>query len=372
MKTGNPFIVLGYESPDYFCDRQFETDTLISAIQNQRHVTLISLRRMGKTGLIKHIFYQLQKRSDYYLIYIDILPTMNLGDFIKELSKGILSANKAKTSIINTLIHILGHLRPKISWDPVTGHPAIELDVSNHREAENTLEGLFEYLNNEHKNVVLAIDEFQQILHYPEKNIESLLRANIQKNRHVQLIFSGSQRNLLFSMFQDQSRPFYQSTQIMVLDSIDTETYKTFIIDKFKAGRKEISGELAAQILEWTRGHTYYVQYFCNRLYGLSAKTIKMAHVQQIASLILDENVIIYNNYRNLLTKQQFHLLTAIAKEDVVKMPMAKDFIFKYQLGAASSVKTTLDAVIKKELVIAGDCGYFILDVFFARWLQSI
>jgi len=43
MKVNNPFIVLGYESPEYFCDRQAETDTLFSAIENQRHVTLISL-----------------------------------------------------------------------------------------------------------------------------------------------------------------------------------------------------------------------------------------------------------------------------------------------------------------------------------------
>ena len=372
MKQINPFIVFGYESPEYFCDRRVETDTLISAVKNQRHVTLISLRRMGKTGLIKHVFFQLQNEPDFLLIYIDILPTMDLKDFIKELSKGILSANRSKAGIIEKMVKILSHLRPKISYDPATGKPAIELDISNYSEAEYTLDGLFTYLDNQNKQVVLAIDEFQQIVHYPEKNTEALLRSNMLKSRNVQLILSGSQQNLLFSMFQDSNRPFYQSTQIMTLNSIEKETYRIFIINKFKEGKKEISDELVDKILEWTLCHTYYVQYYCNRLYELSDRKVKMQDVQKVASLILEENVIVYNNYRNMLTIQQFNLLKAIAKEGVVNKPTAKDFIFKYRLGAASSVKTTLTALIKKEIVVAGNDGYFIPDLFFSRWLQTI
>ena len=73
-----------------------------------------------------------------------------------------------------------------------------------------------------------------------------------------------------------------------------------------------------------------------------------------------------------MLTKHQFNLLTAIAKENFVEKPTAKDFILKYQLGAASSVQATLNALIKKEIVVTGDSGYFILDVFFSRWLQTL
>ena len=54
----NPFLVYGYVSPKYFCDRQEDTQKLISALQNGRNVTLMSPRRMGKTGLIKNVFYE--------------------------------------------------------------------------------------------------------------------------------------------------------------------------------------------------------------------------------------------------------------------------------------------------------------------------
>ena len=51
-KITNPFVTGGYIGPDYFCDRQNETDLLLKAISSKRNLTLISLRRMGKTGLL--------------------------------------------------------------------------------------------------------------------------------------------------------------------------------------------------------------------------------------------------------------------------------------------------------------------------------
>lgn len=56
-KPQNPFLLTGYISPDYFCDREAETEKLISALCNGRNVTLVSPRRMGKTGLINRLLY---------------------------------------------------------------------------------------------------------------------------------------------------------------------------------------------------------------------------------------------------------------------------------------------------------------------------
>ena len=288
------------------------------------------------------------------------------------LSKSILEIEKPKSAIVDHILKLLSHLRPKISFDTITGQPTLEFDVTHTREAESTLEGLFDYLNKQNKKIIHAIDEFQQIVYYPEKNMESLLRSLIQKYNHIQCLFSGSQKNMLLSMFQDQSRPFYQSTQMMGLGKIDSDLYKIFIIEKFHSGNQNIDDDLLNKILDWTRGHTYYVQYFCNRLYSLHKQEITMTDIHEIATQIIDENTMVYNNYLKLLTRQQVNLLKAIAKEEIVTQPTAKDFLYTYQLGAASSVKTTLDALIKKEFIIPDETGYFILDVFFSRWLQNL
>ena len=54
----NPFIVGKYLSDRYFCDRLEETEFLRKQILNGRDVALISPRRIGKSGLIRHLFYQ--------------------------------------------------------------------------------------------------------------------------------------------------------------------------------------------------------------------------------------------------------------------------------------------------------------------------
>lgn len=53
MQPRNPFLVYGYANPRYFCDREAETRQMLSALENERNLTLIAPRRMGKTGLIK-------------------------------------------------------------------------------------------------------------------------------------------------------------------------------------------------------------------------------------------------------------------------------------------------------------------------------
>jgi len=67
-KTTNPFITSGYLEPDYFCNRQNETTRLLKAISSRRNVTLISMRRIGKTGLLKHVGYLLGKQKNSALL----------------------------------------------------------------------------------------------------------------------------------------------------------------------------------------------------------------------------------------------------------------------------------------------------------------
>lgn len=66
MKPNNPFLISGYYSPEYFCNREQETQTITDALYNGRNLTLIAPRRMGKTGLIKHVFPRLKEPAGRY------------------------------------------------------------------------------------------------------------------------------------------------------------------------------------------------------------------------------------------------------------------------------------------------------------------
>lgn len=90
LEIKNPFIYQGYVSPDYFCDRTEETEELMANLQNGRNTTLISPRRIGKTGLIKNAFYHIKEaEKDAICIYIDIFATKNQHDFVQVLGTAI-------------------------------------------------------------------------------------------------------------------------------------------------------------------------------------------------------------------------------------------------------------------------------------------
>jgi AAA+ ATPase superfamily predicted ATPase len=373
MKPVNPFLITGYISPDYFCDRYQETTTLLSALENQRNTTLFAARRIGKTGLIFHLSNALKKQKEVSFFYLDIMATATLNEFINQLGKAIIGRMDTKPEqMLSKVGKFFAALRPKITYDPLTGQPNVEFGIETEKEATQTIEQIFAYLQDQNKRVVIAIDEFQQILYYPQSNTEALLRAQIQKLTHVNFIFSGSHTHLLLSMFGNHSRPFYQSTQLMHLEKINSEEYSSFIEKHFNRAGREIKQKHIEDILEWTKGHTFYVQYVCNKLYGNGVKKINTTQMKEVLLSILKENEALYYNYRNLLTDTQWNLLKAIAKEDEVEMPTGKDFIKKYKLSAASSVKTALTALIEKQMVYEEKGKYFVYDIFLARWLERL
>lgn len=65
-------------------------------------------------------------------------------------------------------------------------------------------------------------------------------------------------------------------------------------------------------------------------------------------------------------------LVKAIAQEGCVKEVMAGDFIAKYRLRAASSVKSALNKLLDNELVYKTPAGYIIYDRMMAEWLRSL
>ncbi|MBX2894889.1 MAG: hypothetical protein KF763_05585 [Cyclobacteriaceae bacterium] len=368
MILRNPFLLKGYLDPDHFCDRGKETTALIGAITNGRSVTLISLRRMGKTGLIHHAFSML--KQEYDCVYVDILPTSNLAEFATAFGKAVLNQLESPyEKSIKQLMGIFRKFTPNLVIDPMTGQPSFEINVKTDKESESTLEDIFNYLKKRKKRVVIAIDEFQQVAEYPEKRTEALLRSHIQMLNHVEFIFSGSRKHLLTQMFTQASRPFYQSTELLFMDRIDKVAYSTFVQKHFTKHQKKVKPDKLETIFEWTRLHTFYVQLFCHKLFMQPEKEMTHEVLLRTIQDILAENETYYYGYKNLLTEQQWNLLKAIAHEKSISKINQKDFLNKYDLSA-SSVQRSIKALEERELIVQEPEGYRVYDVFFGLWMS--
>jgi AAA+ ATPase superfamily predicted ATPase len=371
MKPNNPFLISGYYSPEFFCDREQEAATILDALHNDRNLTLISPRRMGKTGLIRHVFYLLKEQNpDIVTLYLDIYATQSLGDFVRLLANTVLGKlDSAPQKALNRVSQFLRSCHPVITFEELTGLPIITIDVAP-TEEERTLKEIFDYLGSSEKRCYIAIDEFQQITEYPEAGVEALLRSYIQFLPNVSFIFAGSRQHVMQEMFTSSKKPFYQSTQLLTLDSIDQNKYAEFAIAHFDKNSVQLPRAVFDAIYEKFSGHTWYVQCLLNRLYGYN-RNVNMELVAYATAQITGEMSYSYADLLKAYSAGHIRLIKAIAKEGAVKEVLSGTFISKYNLRASSSVSSALKKLLNNEIVYQSKAGYIVYDRFMNEWLRS-
>lgn len=371
MIPNNPFLISGYHSPEYFCDRKQETAKITDGLHNGRNITLIAPRRMGKTGLIRHTFQNINNQdSKIITLYMDIFSTQSLGDFVKLFANtvlGKLDSNPKKA--LNRITRFIRSCRPIFTIDELTGIPKVTIDVVPSEE-ENTLKEIFDYLASSEKRCYIAIDEFQQISEYPEQGVEALLRSYTQFVTNVNFIFAGSKKHIMQEMFTSSKRPFYQSSQIITIDAIEKEEYANFAIKHFSENNITLPKKIFDSIYDKYDGHTWYIQVMLNRLYGFH-RDVDEELVNYALSEIISDYSYSYADLMKAYPSSNIRLLKAIAKEGCVKEILSGNFITKYRLRAASSVSTSLKKLTENELVYKTDKGYIIYDRIMDEWLRN-
>ena len=334
----NPFVMYGYKGAEYFCDREKETEKMMTSLHNERNITLVAPRRMGKTGLIHHVFQQLEKQyDDVKCFYLDIFATKNLEQMVQ------LMASKIATFSLD--------LKPN--------------------EGRESLKRILEYMKQSGKRCYVAIDEFQQIMNYPEDGVEALIRSYIQFLPNVYFVFSGSQQHMMEEMFLSANRPFFQSSLVMSLPCIAKSRYLSFANRLLSSQKREIDVDTFTYIYSQADSVTWYVQAILHGIYEHRDEHINKDLVDEVIQELIEEQAMAYQNYCAWLTENQQLLLLAIAKEQIVSSPLSQQFIITHHLPATSSVKTALKALVDKQLISKTPKGYFVSDRFFAKWLAK-
>jgi len=372
-KLQNPFVTGGYISSEYFCDREKEAGQLLKNIQNGNNVTLISTRRMGKSGLINHCFNKVEIAKNYTTFFVDIYATKSLNDFVFLLSKNIFNQLKSSSrKVLENFLITLKSLRPEISFDEY-GTPSLSLGIGDIRKPEISLDEIFQFLSASAKPCIVAIDEFQQITKYPETNTEALLRTYIQQTPQTRFIFSGSQHHVMGEIFNSAVRPFFASTSTIYLGAIEKQKYIEFAQRHFKDYNRDITAETIEKIYDLFEGVTWYIQKTLNTLFGETAEgsCCRVEMVEETIKFIIDSNKYTYSENIFRLPDKQGKLLISIAKDGKILAPTSSDFVKKHNLISASSVQAALKGLIEKEFVTRDENGYVVYDKFFEIWMKE-
>ena len=375
MLQPNPFIITAdYYGPEYFCDRQDETEALESNIANGRNTVLISSRRMGKSGLIAHVFNREFVKSNFKTFSIDLYPTSSLAEMILLLAKEITGPLKSKgQTLLESFLGIVKSLRPGFKVDPVTGQFVFDLSLGEIVRPVDSLEEIFQYLEDSEIPCLVSMDEFQQIAEYPDKNVLELLRTYVQKCKRTWFIFAGSDRRMMEKLFNNPSEPFYMSCSPLYLDAIRYDNYLAFALKHFEAAGKSLLEESFKQVYELFDGHTWYVQRLMNELFAWT-KPGEVADAQMAA----DALTFMIKTYARTFQEQmisypdaQKQLLIAIAKDVKAEQVTSVAFCKKHSMKSPSTVQSALRVLHDKGIVRKDGNSYSVTNRLFSIWLST-
>ena len=373
MQLPNPFIITAdYMGPEYFCDRLDETKVLENNIRNGRNTVLISSRRMGKSGLIAHVFNREYVSNNFRTFSVDLYPTSSLAEMVFLLAKEIAGPLKSKEErFLESFLTIVKSLRLGFKMDPVTGRLVFDLSLGEIIKPAETLSEIFTYLEASESPCVVAMDEFQQIADYPEKNVIELLRSHVQKCRKTWFVFAGSNRRMMEKLFNNPSEPFYMSCSPLYLEAIPYDSYLSFAKHHFEAAGKKIREDCFKSVYDLFEGHTWYVQRILNELYAWTNKGDEATEqlMREVLTYVINTYARTFQEQISVVPEAQKQLMIAIAKEENAEQVTSIAFCKKHSLKSPSTVQSALRVLHDKGTVSRKGNTYSITNRLLRIWL---
>jgi AAA+ ATPase superfamily predicted ATPase len=373
----NPFKYGGVVRGPYFADRRNEMNELKREMVNLNQVFLVSPRRFGKTCLLLNLIETLE-RDAMACAYIDLNAFPDIKSFataLTSLTSKALETNKDK---LLKMFAGFQKLRPKVTVDPDgTITAGLELAVDEKDALSALLEGMHhaeKLAAKKKKKLVVIIDEFSDLEKFNGQTIERALRSEIQKQTHIGYIFSGSEQSVMLAMIRDRTRAFYKLGRIMELGPIERRAYAGFVQKWLKKGGYTVKEDDLKRIFEIGNDVPYNVQRLCNVMWddAMETKAIKPALIEKLPVIVAQQDSPHYEMLWRSASQSQKILLIALSKDQTVK-PFSKDFQLKHGIGPSSSIKASLDSLLKKGILFKTlQGGYRFTDGFMPYWIDYI
>lgn len=368
VMANNPFRFGEVVTQDDFCTRTKLVTRLRDYLAAGHNAVLIGERRTGKTSLIHE---SARRERGLRLIYAQFWAVKSVAEVANRLLRGITSM-QARGSWIEKVGKALGHLRPKIDFDPVTGQPSITVTPGAKLDPEG-LHGVFDLIEEvaQKNRVAVALDEFQDIRDVPDADaLLGEIRSRIQQQKKVGYLFAGSIRHEMERIFRDPSQPFFKSLRVVDVGPIERKTFQGFLERRFKTGKRVASPEAFDEIFEVAEDNPSDVQQLCSALWET---TIPREKISSTAIHVAVRHIFTserkgYESLVKLLTGQQQNCLRALARVGG-KHPQSKAFLAEAGISLPSSVKRALTRLVELELVYNADLDYKFYDPFFRQWI---
>lgn len=369
----SPFLFGKAVSSAGFTNRVKEVKRLKANLNGHINTILISPRRWGKSSLVKKVAADLRS-SSVKIVMIDLMRIRNEEEFYKEYAKEIIRATSSKVEEwLQYGSNFLKKIRPKIS---VGTDPLNDIDISfdweaaerNYREILNLPE---QVAKAKKIKLVICIDEFQNLAHFKEPDLfQRRLRSEWQHHEQVSYCLYGSRQHMMSELFEKQSNAFYKFGDVIYLPKIERQDWVKYITQQFVKTGKYIGEELADQIAETVKDHSYYVQQLSHLVWTHTEEKATKKDLIKATEELLEQNAILYGRDTEQLTDTQLNFLKAVAS-GIHSGLSAKKTINDYGLGTSGNVLKIKKALIIKELIDDQRKDICFLDPVYELWFKK-
>jgi AAA+ ATPase superfamily predicted ATPase len=366
------YFPLGLAEGKAFCNRVAERKKLKINIESNRSTIVISPRRYGKSSLVLYVLDQLKipyKRVDLFVALDEATVSREIIDGVNTLLNQIVNTPE---KMVVMMKDILKNVSTK--WSVGTDGVSVELSRKFQKDdalaIRDALHILDRFLEQKKQKAIFFIDEFQEIgVIANAKGIEGAIRTVAEKSKNLIFIFSGSNRHVLSTMFDDRSRPLYMLCDRITLERISEDDYVSFInkiaVEKWGS---ELSQSFYKQLFTTTELHPYYVNLLCGRLYTFKDAIPTENDIKQVwhqclleeksktamelskLSLIQKKVLISIANaqHGNLTSKETLKRINASSGAIVkgIKTLISKDYVFEH----ATEGYQVVDPLIKSSI----------------------
>jgi hypothetical protein len=374
----NPFVYGEVVPAAAFVDRVDELDRLVRDLSSGQKVFLISPRRYGKSSLIRQALRAVG-RGGALTADITVSSYSSYLAFLEGYTRSLVAMQTGWDKVRTWLRDAIGAAKPELRVEAdsagVMGlsvkFPSVrsERDLSRLATEVFALPGL---LSDAHKlRIVVALDEFQAINGFNGGSVEHAMRAAVQHQRAVGYVFAGSEPSLMERMLGPR-RPFYKAGPVMRLEKIPPDLFADFIEARFsKTGIKPDAG-LGAAIVDLAGNMPYDVQRLAHEAWddvrAAGGRRVGLEDLHHTLRRLLAEQDTMFEAVWQRLTLAQRATLRAVVLADGREL-LSADLRNRYRLGGASTVQTSLQALVREDLVARGGDRYAVVDSLMREWI---
>jgi hypothetical protein len=368
----NPFTMRVIAPGSPFCNRAEELRDLSRHATNRANVVLFSPRRYGKTSLVRRVQAEIEKEG-FLTIYADLFMVTTVNEVANRIAKNVYTILHKQESLLrkgSRFLKTFTTFRPVIkpssengftlSVEPAsTSIPGLEL-------LDKVLEEVGLFVQREHPKFHFVLDEFQEITELKEPAIEGVFRKHIQHHQ-ASYFFVGSRRRVLLDIFNQRSRPFYQSAIMYPIQALPHQDLVSFLQERFEKNGKRCPKSVAEEMSQRTSQYPFYAQALAYNVFDLSGKAIKSEDVAAGFERLLASERYAYEAMVQGLTGTQIALLRALAASPHAKI-LSSDYIARHKL-TVGGVQYAQKKLVELDLIEKHNDVWRVVDPIFAVWL---